>query len=306
MRIVLGLVGLFYSSLPSSFRGLVASLLGALLLFLAPRRPVVRENLKIAFPGETHEAVRFRSHLERAAYRHLVSLALEISMLFGPRGLLFRWVKRHEKVQGFENWEAAQALGKGVLFLSSHVGNWEVMAAIGGTHQIDLMLVTKRLKPDWFHRGMERGRRGCGVKGTYEPRTFRDVLGHLKARGTVGVVLDQYAGPPVGVRVPLFGVPVGTHTVLAVLAKRTGAPVVPVLNYRLPDGQHLVRVEPSLPWISHENPQEEIALNTAQYVQVIERHVRECPEQWLWTHRRFKGDRSPLRAEEWRQGRARK
>src|SRR6185312_635098 len=118
-------------------------------------------------------------------------------------------------------------------FVSSHVGNWEIMsgsgALLGG---IDLMIVTKRLKPAWIHRAIERGRIRSGVKGTYEPRPMKDVLRHLSKNGTVGFVMDQYPGPPVGVRVPVFGVPTGTPAAIAALARRTGAPVVPVVNYR--------------------------------------------------------------------------
>jgi KDO2-lipid IV(A) lauroyltransferase len=273
---------------------------------IGPRKDVIRENLKRAYPAETAEMAKERERLEYAAYEHLVGLSFEIAMLFVPGRFLLKWIRNRMKVDGFENWEKAHAQGKGVLFLSSHVGNWELMAAAGGAHSIDLLLVTKKLKPEWFHQSIEEGRGRCGVRATYEPRTMRDVLLHLAQGKTVGVVLDQYTGPPVGVRVPLFGIPVGTHQVLAVLAKRTGAPVVPVLNYRLADGRQYFRVEPSLAWIEHENPNEELALNTAQYVQTVERHIREAPEQWLWIHRRFKGDLGPLRAEEWREGRARR
>lgn len=304
-RACLGTIGLVYSWLPAWARKLKAFALGTVLFALGLRRAVIEKNLRRFLPGEDAPTVARRAQLLRAAYRHLAELTLEITMLFGPKRGLYRWAQRHERVEGYENWVAAQAQGKGVLFLSSHVGNWEIMAAVGGTHKTNLLLVTKRLKPAWFHSAIENGRLSNDVKGTYEPRTFRDVLSHLKAGGTVGIVLDQFAGPPVGVRVPLFGVPVGTHTVMAMVAKRTGAPVIPVVNYRLPDGRHLVRCEPALRWIEHEDAHEELALNTAQYVQVIERHIREAPEQWLWTHQRFKGDLSPLRDGEWREGRVR-
>ncbi len=305
IRLTLGLSGWAFSLLPIWGRRALASSIGALLSISAPRRKVILDNLQRFIPGDDADAHRRRTQLLRATYRHLAELSFEIMMLFGPKRLLYSWTEKHQKVEGYEIWQRAHAHKKGVIFLSSHVGNWEIMATVGGIWKTDLMLVTKKLKPDWLHEAIEQGRLANEVKATYEPRTFRDVLSHLKAGGTVGIVLDQYAGPPVGVRVPLFGVPVGTHTVVAMLAKRTGVPVVPVINYRLPDGRHLVRVEPEIPWVSHEDPREELALNTARYVEVIERHIRECPEQWLWTHKRFKGDLGPLRPGEWREGRTR-
>ncbi|HTL12002.1 MAG TPA: lysophospholipid acyltransferase family protein, partial [Bdellovibrionota bacterium] len=194
----------------------------------------------------------------------------------------------------------------GVIFLSSHVGDWELMAARGALSGIPLMIVTKKLKPEWLHRAIESARARCGVRCTYEPRTLRDVMGWLKAGNTVGFVLDQYAGPPIGVRVPFFGVPVGTATTVATFARRTGAPVVPVLNYRLPGGKAVVEICPALTWDECEGEvQRALAVNTARYVSVLESHVRAHPEQWLWIHRRFKGDLSPLRPGEWQEGRAR-
>jgi len=132
------------------------------------------------------------------------------------------------------------------------------------------------------------------------------VLTHLKKNGTVGFVLDQYAGPPVGVRVPVFGVPVGTNTVVAMIAKRTGATVLTAVNYRTDEGTVVVEIGPGIDWIEHHDPNYEIAQNTAHYAEILQKHVYAHPEQWLWIHKRFKGDLSPIRPEEWEDGRARR
>ncbi len=291
--------------LPHPMRELLARAIAGLLGFARFRSAVIEQNLGFAFPGEA--GVARREELARAAHLHLARLALEILLLFGP---MRRFVLSRSRLIGTEHWSRASATGKGVLFLSSHVGNWEVMAATGALHSpaetpMRLMLVTKHLKPEWFHRAIEKGRAACGVSATYEPHTLRDVLGHLKKGGTVGFVQDQYAGAPVGVRVPFFGVPVGTISAVAVLAKRTGASVLPVVNYRDASGRFTVEILAPMAWEAHENPDYEIASNTARYSAELERHVRAHPEQWLWTHRRFKGDLSPLRPDEWKEGRAR-
>jgi KDO2-lipid IV(A) lauroyltransferase len=267
---------------------------------------VVLQNLQIAFPQDS-QAER-RRELFRAAYEHLGHLTFEILMLLGP---MPRFVRRRSRLEGLEHWQNAVAQGKGVIFLASHVGNWEVMAATGALHGgMDLMLVTKHLKPEWLHRAIEEGRRRCGVSATYEPKTLRDVLAHLKRNGTVGFVLDQYAGPPVGVRVPVFGVPVGTTGAVAMLKRRTGAVLLPVVNFRKPDGSWSVVIRPPLDWkAAPEGVEEpttyEIALNTSLYAQFLERDIFDHPEQWLWIHRRFKGDLSPIREGEWSGGRVR-
>lgn len=300
-RFLLRAIAWGYHLAPTRLRNFFGQFLGWSLFKLHFREGVVMQNLKLAYPDLTESQQVSKLHSQ--SYEHLGHLFLEILMLFGP---FKEFVQKHVFINGYENWKTAHDQGRGVLFLSSHVGNWELMAAGGALAGMDLMLVTKHLKPEWLHQSIVRGRLSCGVSGTYEPKTFRDVLKHLKNKGTVGIVLDQYAGAPVGVRVPFFGVPVGTHTVLAALAKRTGAKIVPVVNYRLPDGRTRVDIEPAIAWEAHEDPNYELAANTARFAQILESHVRAHPDQWLWTHRRFKGDLSPLHEGEWNQGRARR
>jgi KDO2-lipid IV(A) lauroyltransferase len=297
----LRLVAWIYYWLPPRLKRGAGSALGALLRVSGVRAKVVRQNLSIAFPDPSSE--RERRKLFREAYRHLGNLVLEISLLLGP---MKRFVEESVEVLGVENAQAALKKGNGAILLSSHVGNWETMAAGGALlGHLELMLVTKRLKPDWLHAEIEKGRERCKVFATYEPRTMRDVLGWLKKNRCVGFVLDQYAGPPVGVRVPVFGIPVGTMTAVAAVSKRTGAPVVPVVNYRKPDGRMVVDIRPALEWRPADDPNLEIAMNTAFFASELEKDIYAHPDQWLWTHRRFKGDLGPIREDEWLGGRAR-
>jgi len=288
-----------YALSPARLRWFCGELIGAILRRARLRSSVVSQNLEIAFRGQP---ARQRQVYDQA-YSHLGHLGLEILMLLGP---MRWWISRNSDLIGIEHWRAAKARGKGVIFLASHVGNWEVMAATGGLiGGIDLMLVTKHLKPEWLHQAIEKGRARCGVSATYEPRTLRDVLSQLKRGETVGFVLDQYAGPPIGVRVPVFGTPVGTTTAIATLAKRTGAVVLPVVNYRSREGRWKTVIRPPMDYVAFEDAPRELAENTARYAADLERDIYQHPEQWLWIHRRFKGDLSPLREGEWSEGRAR-
>ena len=296
--------GWVYFLIPFWLRRIVAGCLGRLLYVLKVRRSVVFQNLELAYPSDSPGQRSLRDEICRTSYSHLGALALEILMLFGP---MKKFVERFAELRGLEHWIEAKRAGKGVIVLSSHVGNWEVMAATGAVQAgIDIMMVTKHLKPEWLHRGVERGRLRCGVRATYEPRTVRDILAHLKNNGTIGFVLDQYAGPPVGVRVPVFGVPVSTTTAVAALVKRTGAVVLPVLNYRDTRGRFVVEIRPPAAWLESRDSSYELAANTAAYAAQLEKDIYAHPDQWLWIHRRFKGDLSPLRPGEWSEGRARK
>lgn len=288
-----------YRISPSRFPRLIGGGLGLLLRLFRVRSRVIHQNLLIAFPGD--EALATRKKLYHAAYQHLGELICELFMLLGP---MKYFIRQNVEVRGFENLKKAHEHEKGVFILTSHVGNWEIEAGVGpDVLGLNLLMVTKKLKPSWLHEAILNARGRMGVQGTYEPRTMRDVLAHLKKNGTVGFVLDQYSGPPVAVRVPFFGVPVGTGVALATLVKRTGASVVPVVNYRKKEGGFVVEIFPELLWKDHPNPKVELAVNTAQYVAALESHVRAHADQWLWTHQRFKGDLSPLKEGEWEGGR---
>lgn len=296
----LRVIAWIYALIPSGLRRLAGEALGAVFRLLKLRSQVVSQNVSLAFKDSPEKQRKVYS----AAYSHLGHLSLEILMLLGP---MRAFVRRRAELIGAEHWHQAKLKGRGVIFLASHVGNWEVMASTGAIQRgIDILLVTKHLKPEWLHQAIEKGRSHCGVRATYEPRTLRDVLSQLKKNGTVGFVLDQYAGPPIGVRVPVFGIPVGTTTAIATLAKRTGAVVLPVVNYRTSDGRWKVIIRPPVEWVTSEDLPYELAENTARYAADLERDIHAHPDQWLWIHRRFKGDLGPIREGEWSEGRARR
>jgi len=260
------------------------------------RSIIIQQNLAIAYPGTDPESIQIRRDLYREAYLHLGNLILEIFLVFG--GMKY-FIRKNVTVKGLSNWNELHSKNKGVIIISSHVGNWEIMSTAAAQSGMPVLIVTKHLKPEWFHLEFERARKRNGVLCAFEPKTMRGILGHLKKKHTVGFIVDQYAGPPVGIRVPFFGVPVGTMTAIAAIAKRNGCLILPAVHYRGSGGRMTLEFSPEVPWITDENPNREIALNTAQFASVIEGHIRQHPEQWLWTHRRFKGDLSPLKENEW-------
>ncbi len=264
-------------------------MLGHFLMLFGFRREVVEQNLNLAFPCWTKTE---RQVFLKKNYEHYGILFLEMLRSFYR---LDQFLDGNCIVEGEENLRRGFAKGKGVFVLSGHLGNWEVLVGAGSyLLKAPVTMVTKRLKPAWLHEFTERTRARLGVKMAFEPKTMQGILRALKNNEIVGFVMDQYAGAPVGARVPFFGVPVGSQTALAMLALRTGATVIPATSYRRSDGKYVARFEPELPLLQHENLDQAILLNTAQFVSYTERWIREVPEQWLWIHRRWKGDLSPL------------
>jgi KDO2-lipid IV(A) lauroyltransferase len=114
----------------------------------------------------------------------------------------------------------------------------------------------------------------------------------LPAGDIVLFPFDQHAGGRDGIEVDFFGHPAGTFRSLALIARATGAPVVPAASWREHDGRHVLRfVEPLIP-IECEDYDEEIRRNTQAYNAALERLILRHPEQWWWMHRRWKSRRN--------------
>jgi Kdo2-lipid IVA lauroyltransferase/acyltransferase len=287
--ILLKLIGWFFSFFPRKIFLFLGNGLGKVLYKGKFRSEVANSNLKIAFPYLSAEQ---RKLFLRDFYAEIGVLFLEMLASFFQ---FRRFVEKNCDVEGGDNLRNALKEGKGVFVMTAHLGNWEVLCATGPLFfQTPVTMVTKVLKPEWFHRVVVLTREMLGVKMACEPKTMQSILRALKKNEIVGFVMDQYTGAPVGARVPFFGVPVGSHTALATLALRTEAPVVPAIGVRKPDGRYLIRFEPAFHTLTDENQEVAVLKNTAQYVKHTEAWIKEFPLQWMWVHRRWKGDLSPL------------
>lgn len=292
VRVALTTLGAAASALPRSWELALGPVLGRLALRLdSRRRRVVEENVRRCLPELGPGP---REALLRANFEHYGTLFLELLHVFSPfEGHYRDYARRTARLEGLERWRRAHEKGKGVLFVSAHLANWELMASAGALAGIPLTIVTRRLKPEWVHRKMLAARLSTGFRCFCSPHPAREVLGALRRRESVGFVMDQWAPPPTGVRVPFFGVPVSTLAAVGTFAERTGAAIIPVSQRRGADGVVRVVIEPELdPGAARRDPAACTALLNAK----TEEWIRAEPAQWLWAHRRFK-DADPPRAE---------
>ena len=274
-------MGLFVAALPRSWEMALGAFLGRTALHLGTRHArVARENLERCFPEKTKEERRL---LLRENYEHYGRMVLELAHMFAPMPGHFRsYVQRNVAIEGYEHWEKARARGKGVLFLGSHIANWEFAASIGAIKDMPVTIVTRRLKPAWLHDWMEKVRLSVGVRAAYQPRTIPTVMKALRDNGGVVFVMDQYMSAPMGEPMRLFGVKVHTLAAIAPLARRTGATILPVLPKREPDGRVRIIIEPEIA-LTEDDKADNQRLATR-----VEEWMRAVPGQALWAHRRFK------------------
>jgi KDO2-lipid IV(A) lauroyltransferase len=268
---------------PDVSRRLGAGLGGLAYWALPGRRRVALANLERAFgaqltPGE-------RRALARDNFRHLGLTAVECCRLFfGPPGALLARVR----LEGVEYIKAALAEGRGAFYLGAHFGNWELLAA---AHMLTglppLSVVVRPLDNPYLDTLVARGRARGQLRLIPKRAALRGVRAALARGECVGILLDQSGGRQ-GVFVPFFSQPASTSRSLAVLAVKTGAPVVPAFIHRLPGGDHQVTLEPAVELARTGQLERDVEVNTARFTEAIERRVRAHPQQWFWVHRRWK------------------
>lgn len=250
------------------------------------RKKIIMDNLNIAFPEWSEEK---KKQVGRESVYHL---GYNFAEFFSIPSMNQQWLKENVVFHGWENVEKARAGGKGMFFLTLHLGNADVATSSVAMNGQDVHLITKRFKTKWFDDMWFSVRGAQGVKyiDAHGPNNAFEILKALKKNSAVIFVLDQYMGPPFGIATNFFGRRTGTAYGLALFVQKTKAPVLPIYTYEGEDKKlHLV-VEPAMD-TDHclTDDKDQTTLNLTQsFSDKLEEIVRKHPEQWMWVHRRWK------------------
>lgn len=179
------------------------------------------------------------------------------------------------------------ASGKGLLALTAHVGNFDLLCTIAPRFNYPTTIITKKIKNgainDWWMRARSR----FGLKFVPAHNSYRQCLTALRNNEIVAFILDQNMINTEGIFVEFFGKPACTSPGLAYMSAQSGAAVVPVFMIRQAEGRHQVKVMRPIPPPPDRKP-ETISMYTQLYTKVIEDVIREYPDQWIWVHRRWR------------------
>lgn len=225
-----------------------------------------------------------RRRLARQASRHLGLVCGELAALLArPLPATLATLS----LEGREHLDRAMASHGRALVLTAHLGNWELLAAAHRLTPYPLAIVVRPLDSRWLNALAEEARRKTGVELIAKRGALRPVLDALRRGRMVGILLDQNAARNEGVFVPFFGRSASTSRALALLALRTRAPIVPIFARRT-DGRHRVLIAPPIVPPSGGASEAAVAELTGRCTAVIEAAIRDAPEQWLWSHDRWR------------------
>jgi len=247
-------------------------------------RSVALQNLDLAF-GREKSKEELRA-IARKTFQHLGMTAVEFFRI--PEMDLDTFRKK-VTIEGLENVrELLDNRKKGVLLLLSHLGNWELMGFLSKVLGYPISVIARPVKKNpWVDRLVSEIRGKTGLEVIFTEKASRKVIQALSRNRLVGILIDQRAKRSEGVWVDFFGKKAPTTPALAVLAMRTGVPVVPVFMVRDGFERHRVLIQKPLELVQSGDVTKDVETNTQRITQTLESVVRQFPDQWFWVHRRW-------------------
>ncbi len=251
---------------------------GRLLDLGIPRlRRIAMRNLEMAYPAKSvAERKAIADGVFRSIGRLLVAFARFPSI---NKTSVAQWIR----YEGFEYFEEARARGKGVLFATGHLGNWELSAYSHALMARPMQVVVRPLDNPKIDALVEH-RRGLSGNEILAKRDFaRPMLRALRNNEAVGILVDQNSGLDGGVFINFFGTPACVSTSFAKMAARTGAAVIPGFAiWSEKEQQYILRFYPIVEITG------DAEADTRAVQSQLEAAISEYPDQWLWIHRRWK------------------
>ena len=252
---------------------------------VASRRRVLAErNLSRAFPQKSPAEIE---ELSRRVFAHFGGVAAEMlwSLDETQQDLLSR-----VEIEGENRARAAMAAGRGLFFLTAHLGNWEAGALVTASLGLPLTVVVRPLDNPFLEKRLKDFRERSGNSVLPKADAAREILRTLRRGGAIGILTDQHAHPPDAVVSSFFGRPASTTSSLARLADRTEALILPTFGIRTAPGRYRLIFGEPLDVRALTPEERTVPALTARVNAICEEMIRRHPEQWLWLHNRWRLD----------------
>ena len=234
-------------------------------------------NLELAYPEKT---ARERSQIVDGVFASIARMLAAFARFpLLNRENISQWIR----YEGLEHFQEAKARGRGVLFATAHMGNWELSAFAHALLTEPMNIVVRPLDNASIDALVERYRQLSGNRIITKREAARGILRALADNEAVGILIDQNTTPAEGVFIDFFGRKACAGTAFAKIAAHSGAAVIPGFAvWSQPERKYVLRFHPPVP-ISGDVQQD-----TQRVHSVLEAAIREHPDQWLWIHRRWK------------------
>lgn len=261
----------------------LGSFLGTASYYLhGKRRRVANANLKAAYGKKLNREKRKKIVLKM--FRNFGLNIMELLLM--PR-MSDKYFGHNTSVRNIERVKEALDIGKGIVFLSAHYGNWELCASISAHYGYKMHALAREQKPKLLNDLLNYNRQVRGTTVIEKGMQLREILKHLKRNGIVGMIGDQSGRD--GQLMDFFGRPVFIAEGTFRIAGKTGSPILPAFNFRHGKGfNHELIIEEHIQIREGEDIESFVRRGTKAYRDLLEKHIRKKPYLWLWGNRRWK------------------
>ncbi len=240
-------------------------------------------NLELAFPSLTRHQ---RRRLLRGCFENLGRLLGVFSQFAtaSPQTL-----KRVIECEGIEHLDASRQSGRGVILFTGHIGAWELTSFALSLFGYPFSFLVRRIDNPKIEALIDGARARLGNRTIDKQSAAREMLQTLQGGGTLGILVDLNTLDREGIFVDFFGVKASTTFMLAKLALRTGADVLPVFApWERERGRFVLKIDEPLIFDRSGDEEQDVQRLTQLFTNVVEKYVRRYPDQWLWIHRRWR------------------
>jgi lauroyl/myristoyl acyltransferase len=253
---------------------------------VARERRIALTNLDIAF-GSTKSAEEKR----RIACSAFQTFARSFLGLFWSRRLTEATLEQLVEVdtESLRLVEKARARGKGIIFITLHYGEWELLGLATALRNFPMTIVTEQLRNPHVTRIFERLRGRAGSRIILQRLAVTKLFKALKRGECIALLIDLNALPSRGgIWLDFFGKPVFSYSAAAALALHTGAAIIAAVAHPLPDGRMRIVYGPEIPHAATGNDEADLRVVSQDCLRFCEEMIRQRPEHWLWFYRRWK------------------
>lgn len=242
------------------------------------RRKIAEEAVRRAVDDGQIDIDTTAEELVRENFRNFGRSIVEVIKIY--YGLGGRYLK-NLTIEGMEHHQRLRAEGRGIIYITGHFGNWELLALASSYHSEPVSVLARPINNPYLNWFVERARARYGNHIIYKRGAIKTMISILRDGGTIGVLMDQAVMHHEGYKIDFLGHPAWTTKMPVILAKKTGAALVPSFIKRTPEGHHIT----VLPEV--ELTGDDVA-DTERLSKCVDEAIRKNPSEWLWIHKRWK------------------
>ncbi len=250
-------------------------------LILPESRSTTLQNLKLAFPQLSADS---RRKLSKKVFESLGKNAVDAIRL--PK-MSWEEIQKLVDVEGIEHLDRAYSLGRGVIGITGHISNFELLAAFVSLQGYKLSAIGRELYDPRLDELLIRNRQKMGVQNIYSTAGVKEVMKVLKSGRMIGVLIDQDTSRVKGIYVDFFGRKARTPVGPMILALKLDAPIVPMAIVQTSKGDYKIFIRERIQPLEGKTTEESTYHLTQKCTDFLEQIIREYPDQWVWMHKRW-------------------